>query len=272
MKKKAFTYFICWLPLWGISNVQLGIYLGYTPELNNLYRGNTLDGGDDPSGYQLRAQSWYAMEFHNNLIQQAGATGHAANTKTLSFPWGLTVGGEVRYQWNALLVRLAIDHTLQMGGRSGFLEAGGYANEIRYESWAFSIPVSFALSHALAEYYQFYFGLGPYYGISYVKVSHSAPQAFAHIGPTSLPASELPFQAAELYAPMLGIHYILGLQFPIIINKIYLSFDFISYNAQSAPELVRGSDSLGAPITNFYSQLTQRGERIIIAVQYYIGI
>lgn len=258
--------------LWGIGQFQLGSYVGYTPEINQLNRFPNAEAGDNPDGTILwNSYPIYGVEELNNIINHTNSTG-VATGKTLSYPWGVTFGVDLRYIWNSLFLRFACDYTWQLQETAGELTAGGFVNKISYNTWAFSLPVTIGFSHALAEFYQFYLGIGPYYGLSYLQVTHSAPNAFANLGPLSFPAQFLPPQKIELYGHVFGFHALLGLQFPVVPKKIYLSIDYLYMAGQSTPILVEGLDASGNPLANLYIPILQREERVILGVQYLVPL
>ncbi len=259
-------------PAVAIGSLQVGIFGGFYPDINNLSGGVSGDGGDRADGTVVRGGGRRdAIQFFDNLIQQAVAANQADKGSTIGDPLGALWGIDLRYHWNVLFFRMAMDYATQVTATSGSLEAGGFNDKIAYSSWAASIPITIGLSHALSEFFHFYMGFGPYYGISHLKVTHSAPDAFANIGPTSLATTDLPYKSMSMTGDMLGVHLLIGLQVPLYEKKLFLSIDYMTFQARSDGVRLRGTNADGTPIpANRIDVITQKGSKILLGLQYLI--
>lgn len=260
--------------LFAIGSLQIGVYTGLYPDINNLSTGVRSDGGDTATGAIAYGNARRdSITYYDNLIQQAAASKTAEKGSPMGSPLGATLGLDVRYHWNSLFVRLGFDYSMQLTGTSGSLETGLLKDAITYDTWAASLPITIGFSHALADFFHFYMGLGPYYGVSSLTVTHSEPSAFNNIGNTSIATAQLPYKKVTMTGDMLGVHLLVGIQVPIVVKKVYLSVDYMLFRAQSDGVKLEGTNADDTPIPdNSYDVITQRGSKILLGIQYYIDI
>lgn len=257
---------------WGIGNAQLGFTIGLNPDPNGFVSDILPDAGDNSSGSQRFLGSRKDnQEFYNLLIQNAVDEG-AATGSVSEYPLGVSAGLDFRYVINSVFMRIAIDYTQMVAGRKASLKAGSNDDSITYTAWNTSFPITFGVSQSLSDFFHFYLGAGPYYAWAYSSVSHTAPAAFEQ---TTLGASSpyLPYRVATIQGHVLGYHILVGVEVPIVENRLYLSLDYTRYDARSGRLTLTGVDTDGSALNDTTGDtITLIGNKFTLGIFYHFRI
>ncbi|RME91954.1 MAG: hypothetical protein D6767_04165 [Candidatus Hydrogenedentota bacterium] len=253
-----------------IGSFQLGMYTGLNPDPNSLNAGFKNDAGDNASGNQRFLGSRKDnMDFYNALIQQTIDEGNGTGSVT-AYPLGVTVGFDFRYLWNAFFIRLAVDYTQMITGTKAELKSGTYSDSISYKAWNGSVPMSFGFAHELDDFFMFYLAAGPYYAWAYSSVTHSEPLAFEN---TALGSGSpfIPYKSQQIQGHVFGYNILVGIEIPLITKKLYMSVDFMHYQARSGRLQVNGENSDGTPINDSIGDtITLIGNKFTFGILYHI--
>jgi len=269
-----FLFFSFSSHIFSIGNIQAGFNVGLNPDINNLSKDFYTDGGHNASGQMQGSHSRRdSIEFYDNLITQAVAA-DPDNIKgtTLGYPIALTIGMDLRYIYNYLFIRMGFDYNMMLTSKKGNLTTATYTDDISYQSWNYSIFMTFGFTHSYDDYFQFYMGIGPYFSSSELRITHSAPKAFEStiLGSGS---SLLPYQEQNFTSELIGLQINLGIQFPVIKHKIYVSFDIIHYEGRSPSIELTGKDTDGNEIKDTTGDtIIHNGEKYTVGIQYYFKI
>lgn len=258
--------------LYGIGSLQLGANLGVYPNINGLAANYLPDGGDNAAGIPRGSHSRRdSIDMYDSIIKRANEETNISG-KAAGYPIAATYGVELRYLWNNLFFRLGADYSTQVTAKKASLKTTTYDNSISYQSWAMSVPLTIGLSNELKDFFHFYMGIGPYYSYAHINVKHSAPQAFSEtfLGAGS---SYIPYEDISIGGDVVGLHFLVGIQIPVIDDKLFVSFDIMHIEARSGSLDVNGKDENGNAINDTTgSTIEQNGEKYLFGVQYKLGI
>ncbi len=263
--KRTKIFFLFSSLLWG-SSFQIGVYVGYAPNPNQLIYTPFAEAGENGTTPIYKGSRKDGILKENFYLQWA-KEGKNATIKLLSSPVGISGGVLISYLWNDFFLRVAVDFTALIQKPKGFLEYNGTKDEISYNTFYGAFYLSLGFSQQILPFIHFYLLGGPYYASSYLEVSHSNPSLWNSIIGTT------PFYKKEvLKGDIIGLHVILGIATQVY-KSLFISIEWLYQRGRSSPRAIEATDASGNPVSdNIGDFILQKEHKFLLGVSYQIPL
>jgi len=248
-----------------IGFFSMGGTIGLHPNPNNIMYGHPSDAGG--ANIAKSADSIAKTQFYNKLILTADGKG-----EQFSYPMAIPFGLNLKYNWNHLLLRIGLNHSLLIGGSSGSITpSGGKKNVIDFHSSLTIVPVTFGFVFEINQSDHFYFGMGPMFGQAVIVVQHSKPKEIKKVLPAD--KQDLAFSKYDYKGVGLGFHYVFGMEVPLS-KRFSLSVEWLGTIGSTGISNAKVTKTKGGKSTKepMGQTIDYSGQRLLFGFNYFIGI
>ncbi len=223
---------------YAIGEFSIGINSGMTYDPNNMEK---------------------EINEYNKFMESSKQGDPGAKMNQIEVPYAYVMGYNLRYHFNYLLFRVGGYFAKPGSGVKGsYTDSSGQKNVIRISTYQASFPISFGFLLPMKERTYFYFGAGPTYHLSYLKITQSNPLWGGNMRDRYSTSST-------------GWHFLFGAEVPLL-DSYTISVEWIHQEGRSYPVSNGGLDNSGNKTSSPKRTINTRGDFILFGINYYIYI
>lgn len=224
-------------PLYAIYEIGIGISAGVTYDANNLE--------NEIGRYNTAMESYQASNPGTEITQ-------------LNIPYEVVLGINTRFRLDFFLIKIGCYYTQAfLYPTLGSIETpAGTFNDIRFEAWQISLPLSIGFMLEASRRCIFYLGGGFTTFFVNLEIKQSSPDTVL-----GLP-SDRKRDVFNTY--FFGYHLFIGVELPLVIKRLSISVEWVYQQGISDP--VKSSESSEKRTIN------ATGNGIILGINYYFTL